>query len=246
MGNYTNEDTTCTKIVEYTDFIVLNADYRLAPEDKFPAGVNDASAVLRWVKRSIEKYGGDPAQIFVSGESAGGNIAAAITAINYDPVYAGQSDQLQQLEGSIPFEQSERVDIKGLVLFYPCLEHGVYRDSHFRYSETFPLLTLKQMQHFWSLYLNDQHKDSQDYRACPLRTPKKILLQFPKTLIVLAKHDVLLDEGLEFARYLDELEVSVETIVYNNMVHGFFAKRGMSTEDQTIEICKKIKSMVTA
>ena len=227
IGNCTNENTVCSKIVQHTDFIVVNVDYRLAPENPFPAAVNDAAEVLQWARRSIAEYGGDPTKIYLSGESAGGTIATSVTALNQDPVFTSPAN---------------KVEIKGLFVLYPCLDHGVYLDSHFRYSNSFPLLTLKQMQYFWSMYLTDQAVDAADYRACPMRTPDKFLKNFPRTLIVLAKHDILLDEGLKFGRRLINSKVPVETIVYDRMHHGFFAKG--ANETQTIEICKRLNDMV--
>lgn len=228
VGNYTTEDTICSKIVEYTDFIVVSVDYRLAPENKFPAGVNDAWDALQWTKHFIHNYGGDPHRIFISGESAGGNIAASVVALNLDI-------------DRTPLEA--KVEIKGLILFSPCLDHGVYLDSHFRYSDTFALLTLKQMQYFWSLYLTDQVQDAADYRACPMRTPANILKNFPRTTILLAKYDILLDEGLKFAQLLSSSDVPVQTVVYNDSYHSFFT-RGLFPEKRTAEICALMQSMV--
>lgn len=228
IGNYTNEDTICSKIVEYTDFIVVSVDYRLAPEDKFPAGVNDAWDALQWTKHSIHKYGGDPTRIFVSGESAGGNIATSVVALNLDI-------------DRTPLDT--RLEIKGLIIFSPCLDHGVYLDSHFRYSDTFALLTLRQMTYFWSLYLPDQIRDAADYRACPMRTPAHILRQFPATTIMMAKYDILLDEGLKFAELLKSSNVPVKSVVYNDSYHGFFT-RGLFPEKRTIEICALMQAMI--
>lgn len=227
VGNFTTEDPVCSKIVLLTDFIVLSVDYRLAPENQFPSAVNDAADVLQWTRHSIEEYGGDPMKIHLSGESAGGTIAASLTALNYDPAFTSPA---------------KKIDIRGLFILYPCLDHGVYLDSHFRYSNSFALLTLRQMQYFWSMYLPDQAIDAADYRACPLRTPVEILKKFPRSLIVLAKHDILLDEGLKFAKRLTDSEVFVETMVYERMLHGFFTKSG--NETQTVEICDRLNDMV--
>ena len=228
IGNYSNDDMQCSEIVRYTGYIVVNVDYRLAPENKFPDGVNDAVDALMWTKTYIKNYGGDAEKIYLSGESAGGTIATATTAVNYD---------------SMITDTSKKVDIKGLFILYPCLEHGVYRDSHFRYSNTFALLTLKQMMYFWSLYLNDQWKDALDYRACPLRTPRNILEQFPPTLIVLAKNDILLDEGLAFENLLQDARVPVKKVIYDDVYHGFFAKPILTTEKQTKEICESLLTL---
>jgi acetyl esterase len=98
------------------------------------------------------------------------------------------------------------------------------------------------MQYFWSLYLNDQAIDSLDYRACPMRTPDSILKHFPKTFIILAKNDILLDEGLKFAERLESVNVSVETTVYNDVYHGFFSM-GAGGKVRDAEICKNLQAL---
>jgi acetyl esterase/lipase len=76
------------------------------------------------------------------------------------------------------------------------------------------------------------------------RTPDNILQQYPPTLIILAKHDVLLDEGVNFAIKLNGLNKPVETLIYNDSVHSFFFKPPMTTEKVTLEISAKIKAMI--
>ena len=226
------EDIQCAKMMEYTDgYVVVSVGYRLAPEHKFPAAIHDASAVLRWAKTNIHQYGGNSKQMILAGESAGGNIAASLAAMNYDPHYT---------------DRHGKADLVGMVLLYPCLEHGVFRDSHFRYGmSNYPILTFSQMAHFWSMYLNDQWTDGHDYRAVPMRTPPQLMKQLPPTLLVLAKFDILLDEGLAYARLLEDVNVPVQTIVYNDTIHGFFAKPGLTTEPQTKEICTSIRQFGT-
>ena len=227
VGNFSNDDSQCNRIVKHTDFVVVSVDYRLAPEDKFPAAILDAVDALQWTKQSIQEYGGDPNLVYLSGESAGGTIATALTAVTLDPAWTNPATA---------------TNIEGLFLAYPCLDHGVYLDSHFRYSNSFALLTLKQMQYFWSLYLNDQAIDSLDYRACPMRTPDNILKNFPKTYIILAKNDILLDEGLKFSERLKSVNVSVETTVYNDMYHGFFAM-GAGGKVKDVEIYRNLQAL---
>lgn len=218
FGGLDAEDGICSRLSNHTGFLVVSASYRLAPENKYPAPVEDIVSVLRWMQTSQQLrtiYGGDNDRIFLAGESAGGNLVAAVAAINAD-------------EQKTPAKLAK--NIRGLLLVYPCLEHGVLRDSHFRYSHTNGVLTLKQMQWFWSLYLTDQVKDCQNYTACPLRTPPKLLRRFPPTSIILAKHDILLDEGIEFANRLHNNKVQVDVIVYNSTVHGFFGRYGPGGE----------------
>jgi acetyl esterase len=92
--------------------------------------------------------------------------------------------------------------------------------------------------------MNDVDNDCKNYRACPMRTPDNLLQQFPPTLIILAKHDVLLDQGLHFANKLNQLNKPVETLIYNDSVHAFFFHPPLTTEKVTLEICAKIKAMI--
>jgi acetyl esterase len=70
VGSHKAEDTTCSTLVKNTGFLVVNVEYRLAPENKFPAAVTDVASVLAWTKSNIEKHGGDPEKIYLSGDSA--------------------------------------------------------------------------------------------------------------------------------------------------------------------------------
>ena len=121
---------------------------------------------------------------------------------------------------------NQRASIKGLVTIYPPLEYGVFRDSHFRYSDVNGLLRLKQMLWYWKLYLPNPELDCRNnYTACPLRTPNSILRQFPPTTIILTKYDTLLDEGVElFSKRLKDANVHVDVKIYNSTIHGFFAR----------------------
>ena len=199
-----------------TGFIVVSTSYRKAPENPYPAAVLDVSSTLKWIQsEQIRQFGGDPSKIYLLGSSAGGNLAAAVVALNYDV-------------SQTPVKQ--RASIKGLVTIYPPLEHGVLRDSHFRYSQVNGLLSLKQMLWFWNLYLPEEEQNCRSYTACPLRTPQSILKHFPPTAIVLAKFDVLLDEGIEFGRRLKSYNVPVDVQVYNSTIHGFFARYSSGME----------------
>ena len=216
---------------QYTNgSIVISVQYRLAPEHQFPAAIDDAAAVLRWVKDNVGRHGGDNKQIILSGESAGGNLAVSLAALNYDTKYTSRF---------------ARVPLAGLFLLYPCLEVGTYRDSAFKYGfMSYPILTLPQMLHFWALYLGPKWSVRNDYRAVPMRIPKAILKKLPPTLMVLAKHDILYDEGLVFTEVLRQANVPVTTLIYNDTIHGFFAKPGLSTETQTKEIGAGVYSLL--
>ena len=210
----------------------MSVQYRLAPEHPFPAAIDDAAAVLQWVKNNAHRYGGNNKQIVVSGESAGGNLALSLAALNYDTKYTSRF---------------ARVPLAGLFILYPCLEIGTYRDSAFKYgsSMSYPILSLPQMLHFWALYLGPKWSVRNDYRAVPMRIPNAILKQLPPTLIVQAKFDILLDEGLAFTELLRQANVPVTSLIYNDTVHGFFAKPGLATEAQTKEIVSGVYSLLS-
>ena len=234
VGSVDNDDFIADTLGNITKALVVSVDYRLAPENKFPAAVQDAVASLEWVYHSIESYGGDKRRIYMAGESAGANIAAAVTALAVDD----NSPHKPITDGT--------TNIQGLIIAYPPLEYGVSRQSHFLYRRSFAAVTLEQLHWFWYLYLKDQRKDSQDYRACPLVASDDILKKFPKTMIILAKHDVLLDEGIEFGDRLKAAGVDVTTIVHTDKLHGFFLKPdgGSETCPKTVEMNNRIASMV--
>ena len=203
----------------------------MAPEHPFPAAIEDGTAALQWIKNNVHRYGGNNKQMILSGESAGGTLAVALAAMNYDTKY---------------ISRFARVSLAGMFLLYPCLDFGTYRDSHFKYgSSMYPILSLPTMLHFWSMYLGPSWSVRNDYRAVPMRIPTALLKQLPPTLIALAKFDILHDEGLEFSELLRQANVPITTLIYNDTVHGFFAKPGLTTEAQTKEIVSGVYSLLT-
>jgi acetyl esterase len=187
-------------------------NYRLAPENKFPAAVHDVLDALDWTYKNIESYGGDKSHIYISGESAGGNLAISLVAIN------SQTKVLNKYR--------KPIKIAGLFVAYPCVEYnGSYRSNR-EYKDFAGFLTLDQMNHFWNLYFNDTKKDALNYLAAPIHIPSDLLAKFPPTLFVLAKYDILFDEGLKFSERLRENKIDVKVLSYNNTVHGFFGKNG--------------------
>jgi acetyl esterase len=181
-------------------------------------------SALNWLLfgEGIIKFGGDKSKIILMGESAGGAISASVMAVHLS----------QTLRSESP--------VNGLILIYPTLEHGIYRDSHFKYSSINGLLSLEQMIWFWTLYLDESDRDCHDYRACPLRISDSLLSKFPETLLILAKYDILLDEGLEFNRRLDLNGVKSTAVVYNDTIHGFLGIPSESSKQAYSIIRKKV------
>lgn len=152
------------------------------------------------------------------GESAGGNLAAAITARNYDLDYVSLED---------------RIPINGLLLIYPPLSCQFHTQSYLIYKNYNPLLTKLGMIKGWKLYQEGHHIDYNsnilenpitNYTFQPLLTSSFILNQFPLTLFIIAKYDILQDDSLLFADRLRSLHVPVDVTIYNGTTHGFFGR----------------------
>ncbi|CAM9094753.1 unnamed protein product, partial [Ectocarpus fasciculatus] len=204
-GSVAVEQKNTQKIANVTGYIVVSVEYRLAPEHEFPAAVHDGTRALQWLFLNIHSFGGDKSKVVIGGESAGGNLAAST------------------IIGHITQEGPREGHIIGYLGVYPCLDHGSYTESHFKHRHTSGFLTLSQMQWYWALYLGqDQSMKAQDIRACPARAPDHILRQFPKTFMVLAGQDVLLDEGVNFVQKLKDNNVKADYYTYEGTIHGFF------------------------
>lgn len=203
MGSAMADDFIADPLAEQTGFIVVNVDYRLAPENKFPALYHDAIDALDWTIQNIKSFGGDPNNIILAGESAGGNLAASAA------VYHASRNRHNSLLGCI--------------LIYPVLEYGIFRGSHFE-ERTRSVLSLDAMLWMWSLYLTEDQirQGNIDERACPAWAPNKTLKRMCPTAFLLAQHDILRDEGVFFNDRLQENGVSTKLIQYDKTLHGVF------------------------
>jgi acetyl esterase len=208
IGNVDDNDKLCKTLAAQTGFIVACVEYSLAPEHPFPRGFQDSIAALRWIKRNIAQHGGNPDRIFLSGESAGGNIAAALTAYNYDTDYTSVED---------------KVNLLGLLLVYPPTAANFSTDSYIKYARFSGMLPASEMIHAWNMYSGGVKIDDDDYRYQPLHAPSTLLAQFPPTIVVVAEYDVLRDDALMLAARLGSANVSVDVTVYPT-IHGFFGR----------------------
>ena len=198
LGNLDTHDSLCRQLAHAAGAAVVAVDYRLAPEHKFPAAFDDAWAALRHVASHAASFGIDPHRLAVCGDSAGGNLAAAIALQARDtggPALAAQ------------------------VLFYPVTDMAMRHDSHRRNAEGF-LLTAASVAWFRDHYLRDP-RDHDDWRASPLRA--RHLAGLPPTMIITAGCDPLCDEGDEFAARLAAAGVAVIHRPMPGFIHGFIA-----------------------
>lgn len=211
-GNMAGDHSLCQKLSKETGMIVVNVDYRLAPEYLFPIPPKDAYTALNWVVDHIGEYGGDGNRIVVAGESAGGNLAAVVVS-HY---------LIEKKPKSSPFI--------GLYLVYPALDVAIQPDGPgVEFANTNGLLTLagtarSRYQYSGSADLSIR----QNYMFAPILTPYDVLAQYPPTVLVVAKYDVLTHESFELADKLTHLNVPNKILEYPTTIHGFFGRELIS------------------
>jgi acetyl esterase len=201
VGSLDTYDALCRMFAIHADCIVVAVDYRLAPEHKFPAGVDDSFAALQWVGAHAAELAGDRARIAVGGDSAGGNLAAVCAILARD---AGSPALAMQL------------------LVYPRTAADEESASHHAFADGF-LLTRRTIQWFHAHYLGDD-ADRDDLRYAPLRCSD--LSRLPPALVIVAEYDPLRDEGVAYARALERAGNRVALSEYAGMVHPFFSMGG--------------------
>ncbi len=197
LGNLDSHDATCRSLTNGGQCVVISVDYRLAPESKFPAAADDAFAATTWVAENAASLGIDPARIAVGGDSAGGNLAAAVTLM-----------AKEQGGPSIVYQ----------VLLYPVTDYDFDTASYQSNAEGY-MLTKRSMIWFWNHYLADP-ADGQNPYASPLRATD--LSGLPPALVMTAEFDPLRDEGAAYAERLQQAGVPVVYTDYPGMIHGFF------------------------
>ena len=201
-GSLQTHDRLCRALANGAGCIVVSVDYRMAPEHTFPAAFDDSLAATRWVGEHAAELGIAPDRLAVGGDSAGGNLAAAVALAIRDE---GGPRLVHQL------------------LIYPVTDHNFDTPSYVENAEGF-MLTREAMRFYWRLYLNDP-SEADDMRACPLRA--RDLGNLPPALIITAEYDPLRDEGRAYADRLREAGNRVVYREYSGMVHGFMTSAGV-------------------
>jgi acetyl esterase len=198
MGTLDTHGPYCRALTAEAGVAVVSVDYRLAPEHKFPAGVEDCVAATEWVLAHVRELGGDEARVFVAGDSAGGTMAAVVALILRDRGEAGR--------------------LAGQILLYPVTDYfNPPTTSYVEMAEGYGL-TRKGMEWLWGLYLNDR-SEAEDFRAAPLKA--KSLAGLPQAFVVTAEYDVLRDEGQAYARRMQQEGVDVTHVFAEGMNHSF-------------------------
>ena len=197
VGDLESHDHCCRVIAAKADCVVVAIDYRLAPEAKFPAAIDDAWAATEWVATHGDELNVDASRLAVAGDSAGGNLAAVVANISRD---------------------HEHVEIIQQALIYPVTDGTCDRPSMTENAEGY-LLSRNAMDWFHEHYTVTV-EDLSDPRYSPIFSD---LSGAPAAVVVTAGFDPLRDQGNAYAAKLVEAGVDVDHVEYEGMFHGFFS-----------------------
>ncbi len=198
--------------------VVISVDYRLAPEHRFPAAVDDAWTATKWVTSRAAELGLDELKIGVGGDSAGGTLAAIIARRTRD----------------------HGIALATQLLVYPITAHDLNTPSYSLFSDGY-LLTRAAMEWYWKQYLGESD-GSENPDVSP--AAERDLRRLPRAIIVTAEADVLRDEAEAYAQRLFLATVETEGYRYDGMVHGFLRMTGVvDRSNQALdEICESLKA----
>jgi acetyl esterase len=196
VGDIESHDTGCRHLANRAECAVISVDYRLAPEHKFPAAVEDCFAATAWVAGNAAALGVDAGRLAVGGDSAGGNLAAVVSLLARD-------------------HGAPRIGYQ--VLIYPATDAAMRHDSIARFAEGY-VLTRATMRWFYEQYLRTPD-DAADWQASPLAAAD--LSGLPPAFVLTAGYDPLCDEGDAYAARLAAAGVAVMHRRFPGQVHGF-------------------------
>jgi acetyl esterase len=194
MGTLESYDTPLRALANAAGAVVAAIDYRLTPEHRFPAAVDDTLAGIRWLAANGGEVGGDASRLAVAGDSAGGNLAA-VAAL--------------RLRGELP--------LRAQALVYPITDSALNTPSYREFAEGHGL-SAASMRRFWTLYLDGA--DGRQPDASPLQA--RDLAGLPPAYVLTAEEDVLRDEGEAYAAALRDAGVPTELVRWPGTIHGFF------------------------
>ncbi len=217
VGDVTSHDEICRQLCAGAACVVISVDYRLAPETPFPGGLEDCYAVTLWAAEHAAELGGDPTRLAVGGDSAGGNLAAAVCLLAREQGAPAIGHQL---------------------LIYPVTDSDFERPSYRDNADGY-LLTRGMMQWFWQQYLADPAQ-ANDPLAAPLHGE---LSDLPSATVITAGFDPLRDEGQAFAEKLSAAGVAVEHREFKGMIHGFVSMgAGLTQTAVAVDyLCQRLK-----
>lgn len=195
IGDLNSHDGVCRSLANKSGHAVLSVDYRLAPEHTFPAAFDDCVAAVKWASENAQALGIDNSRMAVGGDSAGGNLAAAVAL-------------------------AEIVPLKFQMLIYPAVDMSMESPS-INENANAPILTKSVMAWFVDHYMGSEG-DRGSIAASPMLASDEQLKRMPPAIVITAQFDPLRDEGEAYGKRLVENGVSATITRYNGAFHGFF------------------------
>jgi len=196
IGDLDTHDTLCRQLANQAGCAVVAVDYRMGPETRFPAAVDDCIAATTWVQRNAGRLKLDGSRLAVGGDSAGGNLAAVV---------------------ALAARESGELPIRFQLLIYPATDMRRGHASHSTNGDGY-LLTRDTITYFHDHYIDDARHDL-DWRASPLLHPN--LAGLPPALVLTAGYDPLRDEGLDYAQRLSDAGTPTSYVCFERQIHGF-------------------------
>ncbi len=213
IGDLDTHDTLCRQLALGSGCAVVSVDYRLAPEHRFPAAFDDCLAATRWVQAQASDLGVDRARLAVGGDSAGGNLAAAV---------------------AIALRDAGDVPVRFQLLIYPATDQRRGWPSHTTNGQGY-LLTTETIDYFHDHYLPEPAMDL-DWRASPLLHPD--LSQLPPAFVLTAGYDPLRDEALQYSHRLSQAGNRCAHVLFERQIHGFITMGKVIDEaNSAVAIC---------
>jgi acetyl esterase len=213
IGDLDTHDVLCRQLANLSGCAVVSVDYRMGPEHRFPAAVDDAIAATRWVRAQAQALKVDASRLAVGGDSAGGNLAAVVAL--------GARDA-----GDLP--------IAFQLLIYPATDQRRGAPSHAANGQGY-LLTKENMDYFHDHYIPDA-RDDLDWRASPLLHANHAKL--PPAFVLTAGYDPLRDEGLQYAQKLSEAGNRAALVNFERQIHGFILMgRVLDEANVAVQLC---------
>jgi acetyl esterase len=195
IGNLESHDRLCRKVANVAGICVVAVDYRLAPEHRFPAALDDSAFALRWVAHNAEFLSIAPERIGVGGDSAGGNLAAVLA--------------LMARNGDVP-------PVVHQALLYPVVDLTASSQSYQRVTSGVPLTAATM--HYFIAHYTPAASDRLDWRASPMQASS--LAGAAPALVLTVAHDPLSDEGRAYAVRLEADGVPVTAVHLSDHIHG--------------------------
>lgn len=205
IGDLETADASCRMIANKTGSVVVSVDYRLSPEYKYPVPLNDSYEALKWVYDNADELNGIASNIVVGGDSAGGNLSAAVSLKSRD-------------------ENGPKISAQ--ILIYPVTDMTYDTPSYNEFQKGFGL-DKNLMVWFVDHYIRNE-SDKKDKYAAPLVAED--LSDLPPAFVITAEYDVLRDEGNAYAERLKTAGVKVETSLVEGLIHGYFTNMAVFPE----------------